>query len=317
MKKLSIIALVLLVFVSGGLFAGGEAESDVKTIVFGDVSWDSVQVHNRIMAFIIENGLTGYKADFIPGDTLPILNGLKQGDVDVDMESWHSNFPEVYKKGIDSGDIVDLGQNMPDAPQGWWIPRYMVEGENAVAPDLKSVKDLPKYAHLFTDPEDSSKGLILGGVAGWSQMKISEQIFEDNNLGETYNLGITGSGTALAGTMVGAYKKGEPWIGYYWAPTAVLGRLDMVRLEGSEYDPALVNILVNKSLLEKAPDVVEILKAYSTTVDENNEFLAKMDNEGWSTQETAIWFLQNKADVWTKWVSNDVATKVKSALAAL
>jgi glycine betaine/proline transport system substrate-binding protein len=317
MKKLSIIALALLVLITGGLFAGGEAESDMTTIVFGDVSWDSVQVHNRIMAFIIENGLTGYKADFIPGDTLPILNGLQQGDVDVDMESWHSNFPEVYKKSIASGDIVDLGPNMPDAPQGWWIPRYMIEGPDAVAPDLKSVADLPKYAHLFPDPEDSSKGLILGGVAGWSQMKISEEIFEEYNLGETYNLGITGSGTALAGTMVGSYKKGEPWVGYYWAPTAVLGRLDMVRLEGSEYDPALVNVLVNKSMMTKAPDVVEILKAYSTTVAENNEFLAKMDNEGWSTQETAIWFLENKEATWTKWVSSDVASKVKSALKAL
>jgi glycine betaine/proline transport system substrate-binding protein len=269
------------------------------------------------MAFIIENGLTGYKADFIPGDTLPILTGLQQGDVDVDMESWHSNFPEVYKKGIASGEFIDLGSNMPDAPQGWWVPRYLVEGPDAQAPDLKSVTDLPKYAYLFPDPEDPSKGVVLGGVAGWSQMKISEQIFEDNNLGETYNLAITGSGTALAGTMVGSYKKGEPWVGYYWAPTSVLGRLDMVRLKGSEYEPALVNILVNKSMMTKAPDIVTILKKYSTTVDDNNEFLAKMDENGWSTQETAIWFLNNKEAIWTTWVSSDVASKVKSALKAL
>ncbi|MBI9099268.1 MAG: hypothetical protein JEY91_12355, partial [Spirochaetaceae bacterium] len=106
-------------------------KSDVKkemTIVFGDVSWDSVQVHNRIAAFIIENGLDGYKADFMPGDTLPIINGIIQGDIDVDMESWHSNFPEVYEKGISSGDLIDLGPNLPDAPQGWYIPRYVVEG---------------------------------------------------------------------------------------------------------------------------------------------------------------------------------------------
>jgi len=294
--------------------SGREDKESVETIVFGDVSWDSVQVHNRIMAFIIEKGLEGYKADFMPGDTLPIINGIVQGDIDVDMESWHSNFPEVYRKGVDSGDLIDLGKNMPDAPQGWWVPRYLVEGPDAVAPDLKSVADLPKYADLFTDPEDRDKGLVYGGVAGWSQMEISEEIFNKFGLGEKFNLGIAGSGSALAGTMVGSYQKEEPWCGYYWAPTAVLGKLDMIRLEGSEYAPADVNILVNKSMLEKAPDVVEILKKYSTSVDDNNEFLAMMDEKGWSTAETAEWFLKNKEDVWTKWVSSEVAEKVKAAL---
>lgn len=317
MKKLSIITLALLLLVTGGLFAGGSSETNVETIVFGDVSWDSVQVHNRIMAFIIENGLTGYKADFVPGDTLPILNGLKQGDIDVDMESWHSNFPEVYRKGVESGDIVDLGQNMPDAPQGWYVPRYLVEGPGAMAPDLKSVADLARYPHLFPDPEDPSKGHIYGGVAGWVQMELSEEIFEENNLGDTFNLTVAGSSAPIAATMISAYKKNDPWVGYYWEPTAILGRLDMVRLKGSEYPAALVNVLVHKSMLEKAPDVVEILKAYSTTVAENNEFLKIMDDNGWSTQETAIWFLKNKEATWTSWVSADVAAKVKSALKAL
>ncbi|MBC8553736.1 MAG: ABC transporter substrate-binding protein, partial [Candidatus Brocadiales bacterium] len=213
MKKIAIVTIVLLLAAGVALSAQGENEGDVETIVFGDVSWDSVQVHNRIAAFIIEEGIGGYKADFMAGDTLPIINGIVQGDIDVDMESWHSNFPEVYAKGIESGDLVDLGKNMPDAPQGWWIPRYLVEGEDAVAPDLKGVADLPKYADLFRDPEDRSKGLIYGGVAGWSQMKVSEAIFEEFGLEETFNLGIAGSGAALAGNMVGAYMEGEAWVG--------------------------------------------------------------------------------------------------------
>ncbi|MBB6481394.1 ABC transporter substrate-binding protein [Spirochaeta isovalerica] len=315
MKK-KLLLLIMTAFMSVmALSASGQGESgDVKTIVFGDVSWDSVQVHNRIAAFIIENGMDGYKADFMPGDTLPIINGVVQGDIDVDMESWHSNFRDVYDKGIASGNLIDLGKNMPDAPQGWWIPRYLVEGPDAVAPDLKSVSDLPKYADLFTDPEDRDKGIVYGGVAGWSQMTISEEIFNEFGLEDTFNLGIAGSGSALAGTMVGAYEKGEAWVGYYWAPTAVLGKLDMVRLKGSEYEPADVNILVNKSMLEKAPDVVEFLKKYSTTVDDNNEFLAQMDQNEWSTAEAAQWFLKNKEDVWTEWVSPEVAEKVKAAL---
>lgn len=314
MKKIAIVTIVLLLAAGVALSAQGENEGDVETIVFGDVSWDSVQVHNRIAAFIIEEGNGGYKADFMAGDTLPIINGIVQGDIDVDMESWHSNFPEVYAKGIESGDLVDLGKNMPDAPQGWWIPRYLVEGEDAVAPDLKGVADLPKYADLFRDPEDRSKGLIYGGVAGWSQMKVSEAIFDEFGLEETFNLGIAGSGAALAGTMVGAYMKGEAWVGYYWAPTAVLGKLDMIRLEGSEYAPADVNILVTKTMPARAPEVVAFLRNYATTVADNNEFLAIMDDNDWDSQQTAEWFLKNKEDVWTEWVSADIAKKVKAAL---
>jgi glycine betaine/proline transport system substrate-binding protein len=314
MKKILTILIIITVL---GLFAACSGKEEAKketTIVFGDVSWDSVQVHNRIVAFIIENGFEGYKADFMPGDTLPIINGLMQGDIDVDMESWHSNFPEVYKKGIDSGDLIDLGQNMPDAPQGWWVPRYLVEGDDAVAPKLKSAADLAQYSELFKDPEDPSKGIVYGGVAGWGQLTFSEDIFNENKLEDTFNFGIAGSNAALAGTMAGAYKKREAWVGYYWAPTAIMGKLDMIRLKGSEYAPAAVNILVNKDMQEKAPDIVEMLKKYSTSVADNNEFLLQMDENEWTTEETAKWFLQNKEAVWTQWISPEMAEKVKAAL---
>jgi glycine betaine/proline transport system substrate-binding protein len=314
MKKITLALLAALLCVSFTVTAQGQDEEGVTTIVFGDVSWDSVQVHNRIAAFIIENGMDGYKADYIPGDTMPILNGIIQGDIDVDMESWHSNYMEVYEKGMETGEIVDLGQNMPDAPQGWWLPRYLVEGPDAPAPDLKSIADLPKYAHLFPDPEDRSKGLIYGGVAGWMVTEISEDLFSEYGLEDTYNFRIAGSNAALAGTMAGAYEKKEGWVGYYWAPTAILGRLDMILLEGTEHDPAIVNILVNKSMLEKAPDVVEFLRNYSTSVAENNEFLAVMDDNGYTTEETAEWFLKNKEETWTSWVSEEVAERVKAAL---
>ena len=74
-------------------------------------------------------------------------------------------YSEIYKKGIESGSFVDLGKDAV-TPQGWYVPRYLVEGPDAQAPDLKHVSDLAKYAHLFTDFEDPSKGLIYGGVAG-------------------------------------------------------------------------------------------------------------------------------------------------------
>jgi glycine betaine/proline transport system substrate-binding protein len=314
MRKFVYALFIAMLLIPAAVFAEGGQEADVETLVFGDLSWNSVQVHNRIASFIIENGIGGYEVEYVAADTLVTINGIIQGDIDVDMESWHSNFPEVYAEGVESGAIVDLGKNMPDAPQGWWVPRYLIEGPDALAPDLRSVADLPKYADLFTDPEDPDMGIVYMGTAGWSATTVSEGIFEEFGLGDYFNQGVPGSGAALAATMVGAYEQGEPWVGYYWAPTAVLGRLDMVRLEGSEFDPADVNILVNESVLERAPDVVEFLRNYATSVDDNNEFLAVMEENEWDAEETAIWFLENKEEVWTAWVSDEVADRVKAAL---
>jgi len=311
MKK---IVVAMLLAVSLLLTGCAKQDDGSKKIVFGDKSWDSIKVHNRIMAFIIENGYEGYEIDYIAGDTIPVVNGVMQGDIDVDMESWHSNFRELYDKAIKQGKLIDLGKNLPDAPQGWYVPRYLVEGDDALAPDLKSVKDLAKYPELFTDPEDKTKGLIYGGCAGWGQLPISQKIFDDAGLEDKFNFGIAGSGTALAGTMVGQYKKEQGWVGYYWAPTAILGKLDMVMLEGSRYEPADVNILISEEMEEKAPEIVEVLKKYSTTVAQNNKFLALMEDNEWSYEETAKWFLTTYKDLWKSWVPADVATKVESAL---
>lgn len=314
MKRFYLIFAILLSMISVSVSAEGQQEIDPQTIVFGDFTWDSIQVHNRIMGYIIENGLDGYKADYILGDTVPVLNGIVRGDIDLVMESWHSNYRELYDKSIATGNMVDLGSNYPDGPQGWYIPRFLVEGPDALAPGLKSITDLPEYAHLFHDQENRDKGVIYGGVTGWLVSSISEDKFNETGLGDTYNFKTAGSSTALAVTMAGKYKKKEGWCGYYWEPSAALGQMDMVRLEGSEYEPAIVDILVNKSLLEKAPDVTEILKNYSTTVADNNEFLAIMGENGWEPQDTAEWFLRNKEDVWTQWVDAKTAQRVKDSL---
>lgn len=322
MKRFAYIALLICLLLSSPLFAGGNSEK-AKTLVFADLSWDSAMVHNRIAAFIIENGLDGnYKSDFVAGGTVPSVTGLAKGDIDIDMESWHSNLKDVYDKFTKSGEIIDLGKNLPDGPQGWYVPRYILEGDKergikAAAPGLKSINDVAKYWELFPDPEDPKKGLIYLGISGWAVTESNEAFFDEYNLGEVYNKSIPGSSSAVAATMDAAYQKGEPWIGYWWEPTAIMGRLDMVRIKGTELPPADVNILINAELVKTAPDVVEFLKKYKTTVAMNNEFLAKMQELKTDAQGAAVWFLKNREDVWTKWVSDSAAEKVKKALSEL
>jgi len=331
MLKKQKLGIKILIGVLGALlllipFAGCAAEAPEKgPIVFADLGWDSAQVHNRIAAFILENGYGYPKSEMIPGETIALFQGLARGDIDVNMECWVENQQEAYDKAIAAGDVVDLGSNFPDNWQGWLVPTYMIE--NGDLPKGVSVDDLPKYWELFKDPEDPTKGRFVNSVPGWECTGINTEKLKVYGLDEYFTDFIAGSDAALSGSMAGAYEKGEPWFGYYWSPTWVLGKLDMTPIEEPPFDEEIwetthacaypankVNIVVNAGFLDGAPDVVEFLKKYETTAAMANKALAYMQETKASTEEAAIYFLQEYESVWTKWVPSDIADKVKAAL---
>jgi glycine betaine/proline transport system substrate-binding protein len=300
----------------------------LEQIIFADLSWESAQVHNRIAAFILENGYGYPKSDYIPGDTIPLFLGLTRGDVHVNMELWTENQQEAYDEAIAAREVVDLGDNYWDNWQGWLVPTYMIE--NGQLPADISVDDMPDYWELFKDREDPNKGAFYSCIAGWECEKINEEKFKEYGLDEYYNVILPGSGAALLASMVGAYEKGEPWFGYYWAPTAALGKLDMTPIEEPPYDeqvwetnhacayPAVhVNILVNAEWFDNKINAAaaEFLTNYSTTTAQNNQVLAFMEENKASIEEAAIYFLQNFKSVWKQWIPfPDVIAKVEAAL---
>lgn len=337
-KWIWLTGIVLLV----AMFAGPAWAADKKPIVFADLGWDSAQVHNRIAGFIIKHGL-GYDVSYTTGETIMLnmaLIAAKGGEApNVNMETWTENWQELYDKGITKGKdpntnegFIHLGANFPNSVQGWYVPTYMVKGDakrgiKASTPGLKSVFDMPKYWELFKDPEDPNKGIFYSCIPGWSCKTVNDKKFKAYGLEKYYNKMEPGSGAALAASMEAAYKRGKPWIGYYWAPTWVLGKLDMTQLEEPTFDSAVFqstakcaypavkcDIIVHKNLPKWAPDVVEFLKNYETTLDINNKFLAYMRDTGGKPPEGAMWFLKNYENLWTQWVSPEVAAKVKAAM---
>lgn len=311
-------------------------------IIFGDGGWDSIQVHNRIAAFIIEHGL-GYKVQYVQGETVMLDTALIEHKgsqaPNVMMETWTENWQDLYDKGIKLGQdpstdkgFINLGSNFPNSLQGYYVPTYLIKGDKkrgikALAPDLKTVQDMKKYWELVKDPEDSSKGRFYSCVPGWTCQLINEVKIKAYGLDKYFNIIQPGSGAALAASMEAAYKRGNPWFGYYWAPTWVLGKLDMTMLKESPYYKEIwdttkacaypsvkCDIIVHKYLPKWAPDVVAFLKNYETTLQLNNEFLAHMQDTKSSTNETAVWWLKKYENLWMAWVPSDVAAKVKAAL---
>jgi len=320
--KLLMVALGATLILS--CFAGCTATEEKPTLVFADLTWDSAMFHNRIAGFILENGY-GYETDYIPGSTIPLFSGLAAGEIDISMEIWVDNQKDALNAAIEAGQVVDLGPNFEGSWQGWLVPTYMIE-DGALPADI-SVDNISDYWELFTDPEDPTKGRFYNGDPGWECTGIDAIKFETYGLDESFNIFTAGSSEALSASMVSAYESREPWFGYNWAPTYLMGKLDMTVVaepaydqdvwnenRGCAYTDVAIHIVVNKNLMDKAPEVVSFLSKYETTSEMTSKALVYMDDNNASYDEAAVWFLQEYESTWTQWVPDDIASKIKAAL---
>ena len=73
---------------------------------------------------------------------------------------------------------------------------------------------------------------------GWGGTLVTTQLykaFEAEKAG--FRLVDTGSAAGLDGSIAKAYERKQGWVGYYWAPTALLGKYPMVKLEAGVPGP--------------------------------------------------------------------------------
>lgn len=305
--------------------------AEKPTLVLADAGWDSIQFHNAVVQYILENGY-GYKTDVIAGSTPITFAGLVKGDIDIYTEVWTTNLGDSYSKALENKEVFELGINFDDNAQGLYVPTYLIKGDPArgikvSAPDLKTIKDLDKYWELFKDPEDPSKGRIYGAIPGWAVDTILAEKVKNYGLDKYYTYFSPGSDTALATSMVKAYESGKPWVGYYWEPTWIMGKMDMTLLTDEPYSDELwnngykcefpavpVTVCVNKETMDNAPEVVDFLKNYKTSSALTSQALAYMQDKEAKPADAAKWFLQENSDLWSKWVPADIAEKVKKTL---
>ncbi len=331
MTKLKVVILTLLALSFLGEALAQNCGDLDRDIVFAGLDWDSAQLHNAITRYILEEGFK-CSTDDIPGSTVPMIQGLARGDIDVYMELWANNAPEIYYEALAEEKVVDLGHSS-DALEGWFVPRYVIEGDTArgiepLAPELKSVFDLPQYAEIFTDPEEPEKGRFYNCIIGWQCEGVNNQKLEAYGLTDSFTNFNPGSGAAFDSEIEATYNKGEPIVTYYWGPTGLLGILDMVLLEepeysdecwegdkGCAYPTGVINVAVGKEFAEEAPaEIIEFLKAYELEQNLVNKLLGIMREEGIEAEDAALRFLQGAELLWSDWVSDEVAESILSSL---
>jgi len=333
--------LSLVLFAAGQAHAAPSCELD-RPVRFAGNDWASHQFHVALASHILAKGY-GCKVTSVPGTTQPLLNALAKGDVDVLMELWKENNVEIWSKMETSGRAIETkGVSIQGAIQAWWVPRYLVEGDakrgiQPKAPGLRRVSDLPQYKALFRDPEQPAKGRFYNCKPGWNCEKVNSRKLEAYGLLAHYTNFKAGSGAALDAAIASAYKRGRPILFYYWGPTWVLGKYDLLRLEEPAYDPAIwdaldkatsgeglkacayptirATIAVNKAFAEAAPRLIRFLDRYRMQDALVNKALVLMrETRDRSGARAARDFLRKHPEIWTDWVPADVAARVKASL---
>ena len=326
-KKLSLLLaslLLLSVFACGSAGAasdGGTAPAEKTSITFADVGWDSIKLNNALAGLVAES-VFGYTWQETPGSTPISHEALMAGDVDVHMEEWTDNIAS-YQSDLEAGKFTELGVNFNDNYQGFYIPRYVADQY----PDLKTVKDLANYAHLFPDPEDSSKGIIYGGITGWEITEIMEKKVTAYGLDEYYNYFVSGSDAVLSASMTAAWDRQEPIVAYYWEPTWLLGMYDFVLLEDDPYDPetyqdgigacpaVTVTVAVSNDFAASNPEFCEFLSNFSMPSAIISEALAYMQENNADYAAAARWLLtESHPELIDEWLTAEQAETLRAAL---
>ncbi|SFE08983.1 ABC transporter substrate-binding protein [Roseivivax sediminis] len=291
-----------------------------------EMNWASASVVSNVAKFIMEQGY-GCDVSIVPSDTVPAVTSVAEnGEPDIVTELWANSTGEVYQRLKDEGQIEELGAVLdPGGVEGWWIPAYLAEEH----PELKTIEGILENpdlvgARFHNCPE------------GWGCRVVNDNLLPAFGVADA---GIEvfdhGSGETLATSMAAAYEDEAPWFGYYWAPTAPLGRYDMVKVDlggyneeahnaaqnpdatdvgKSDFPAAPVNTAVTSTFSEEHPELTEFLSKMTFDVDTMNSVVAWMEDNSASGEEGAVHFLTTFQDEWTGWLNDSARENLSSVI---
>lgn len=335
MKQIKRNTTIGLLALGVGLGFATSASAECGKVTIADMNWASAEFAAYLDKTILENGY-GCEVEIVPGDTVPTATSMaEKGEPDIAPELWVGTIHELLEKATKSGKLQIAATVLSDGgEEGWWIPKYFHDKH----PELNTVQDVLKRPDLFPSKEDPSRGAFMGCPAGWGceiNNRNLHKAFEMEKHG--FDLIDPGSAAGLDGSIAKAYEREKAWFGYYWAPTAILGKYPMHKLDfGVPHDKDMwENCITSKDCENPKPTAwteSRVVTAVTTRFMEAggiakeylekraypnallNGILSWMADEQATGEDGAIKFLKDHEDVWTKWVSADAASKIKAAL---
>lgn len=303
--------------------ASAGAYADCGEVSIGAMGWASGEAIAALQAFVLEQGY-GCSTTIVPTDTVPAATSLAEnGQPDVVPEIWSNSVP-VFRELVADGKVLEAANTFANGgEEGWWIPQYLADAH----PELLTLEG------VLANPELVDNRFHNCPV-GWGCRIVNDHLNIVHDLeGNGIELFNHGSGANLAASIAAAFEDQAPWFGYYWGPTAVLGKYPMVRVDigpvdeeqhkinqADGQDPAKLGVsgfpsapVVTAMTAEfeaRAPEAAEFLRNSALPNPLVSEMLAWKDENNASADETAAWLLTNHTDVVMGMVNDEAKEKL-------
>ena len=330
-------------FVKGIAVAGlATAMSQGAVAACGDVTiaemnWASAEFMANVDKIILEEGY-GCSVELIPGATLTTFASMDtKGVPDIAPELWTQAVEVPLLAALAAGSLHSMNPKpIMGAGEGWVVPSYTLANH----PELKTVLDIIERPDLFPSKEDPSKGAFVGCPAGWGCQQVNANLFRAFDMeAKGWVLVDPGSAAGLDGAMAKAVNRGDDYFGYYWSPTAMMGKLNMsmvdfgvpfVEMEHwtncitqaecadpkqSAWSASEINTIVTDSFMKNNdPKAAAYFGKRVFPASAMGAMLVYMGDNQAGGEDAAIEFLMNHEDVWTPWVGVQAANLIKKSL---
>ncbi|MBU2867687.1 glycine betaine ABC transporter substrate-binding protein [Pacificibacter marinus] len=318
--------------------AGAAMASDCGSISIAEMNWASAELMASVDAFILEEG---YDCDveLVPGATQTTFTSMSEkGRPDIAPELWVNGLKVVLAAAKEEGRVhTALAGPITGLGEGWWVPKHFIEEH----PELNTVEKIIEHPELFPYVEDETKGAFMGCPSGWSCQLSNDNMFRAFDMEAKGWVNVNpGSAAGLDGSIAKAVERDENWFGYYWSPTAIIGKYELFPVpfeaewagidnwEGciglapddcadpqkTSWIPSEVETVVTNDFKEKGGEALDYLSTRIWPGEVMNAMLVYMNENQATGEDAAFEFLEAHSDIWMPWVSADVAEKIKSAL---
>ncbi len=301
------------------------ATANCGQVEISEMNWVSARVVTAVSSLIMEKAY-GCKVITVATTTTKVLPLVRDGGKpDIVTELWVNSAPG-YRELEDGGKIVTLAKVLSDGGvEGWWIPKHLADQH----PELRTIAgivDNPKWVG----------GRFHNCPEGWGCRVINDNLVRAHGLAAKGIRSVNHkSGQALAASIASAFANKTAWFGYYWAPTPVIGKYPMVKVDigpidaaahecnkkkdcakpgKSAYPGSTVVTIATTAFVEREPQIAELMRKVSFTNNQMGKVLAWMQDKKAEPHEAARFFLITYRDVWRQWVPEAAAEKLQGAL---